>query len=139
MNRLTTYFPDRTPTWTEVVVVLLVIVGFVPSYYATPPRSWIVFVAGFVLALVLVGPVANSRIGRRVKDSFDRFPPVARVFLLTFVILGIGIPFWVGPLPNWILGDATIGAVISMLVYYIAFVAVSGEISGWTTQQTVDE
>ena len=139
MTRLATYFPDRSPTWTEVLIVLLVIVGFVPSFFATPPQSSFVFAAGFVLALVLVGPVANSRPGRRLNESFDRFSPLARVFVLTFVILGIGLPFWVGPLPNWVLGDATIGAVISMLVYYIAFVAIAGEISGWTTQQSVDD
>ncbi|GAB7019618.1 hypothetical protein [Halostagnicola bangensis] len=127
------YFPDRSPTWTEVGLAVLVIVGFAPRVLFDS-LSWPAVIVGFVGFAAAIGPGANTALGRRIGQWFRRigFAGRATVISLFAVIVGTA---RVESIPNDLLADVGVGGVFACVLFLVVYIARAGEISGWWTDR----
>jgi len=127
---LSTYVPDRPPTWTEVGIAVLV-VGMIAPSFVVRELLWSAVAVGFVLFALAVGPVANTLFGRRVGDWFRAIGLSGRT---TVIVLFIGLVAVVaGTLPDlmMLLADVAYGGLAALVLYTTLHLLVAGEISGW--------
>jgi len=127
---LSTYVPDRPPTWTEVGSQLLIVVGFGLSLQF---RSlWLpAVITGFVVNALIFGPVANSAVGRRVEDWFRGIGASGRLT----VIIGFAVTAVVGTqtalVSTLLLANFAYGGLAALVIFTVVHAFVAGEISGW--------
>ena len=117
------YFPDRPPTWAEVV-------GSVATTFLLPNMlsgigSVTVAAAGFLL-FVLALPL------KRVEDWFHRIGMGGRVLLIFGVFAGVQLIAELAPELTPILADAATGGLLATLLYFTAFLVRERTVSGWT-------
>lgn len=127
---LSTYVPDRPPTWTEVGLAALVGVMFGSSVIVRRPR-WPAVVVGFVVFALAVGPVATTSVGRRVGDWFRGIGTSGRTVVIGLFILTVAVASRTVPALMVLLGDAAYGGLAAVALFTTVHVAVAGEISGW--------
>jgi hypothetical protein len=87
-----TYLPNRPPTWLEVfmLVGLLPLAVVVYQWYA--PLSLPAVGLGFVGIIILIGPVSQTRHGKRLNQWEWEPGVVERVGVsISFVLFGIGL------------------------------------------------
>jgi hypothetical protein len=125
------WFPERPPTWTDILVALFVLV-WLPlnvGYLQTIYWGWLLF--GFGIGLVSIGPLANSPIGDQVGTWFRKIGMLGRAIS----ILSFGVVVWMVrrqvTIPSDIVTSAVGGFMISLLLYVLMHLLYSGEISGW--------
>ncbi|MBX0286891.1 hypothetical protein [Haloarcula salinisoli] len=130
-----TYFPERPPTWAEVVTTLLVTATVVPEFL-DDTVSLPIAVAGFVLFALAVGPGANSSIGQRVGQWFrdigkhDRALAIF-VFLVTMAVLSL-----VAEALVVVLADAAAGGMMAVALYVFVHAVRAGGVEGWMSDET---
>lgn len=125
------WFPEHPPTWTDVIIGLLILV-WVPinvGYLQTIYWGWLLF--GFVIGLVSIGPLANSPIGERVGRWFRNIGILGRAISITSFAVVVWIVRGQVNVPSEIVTSSVSGFMISILLYIFMFLLYSGEISGW--------
>jgi|APHM01.1.fsa_nt_gi hypothetical protein len=121
------HFPNRPPTWLEVVLTVSVIVTLLPNLVtaiSSPPTV----VVGFVLttaALVTDG----------VEDWLHRIGMDGRVLLILAVFLVVPLIDELAPAVSVLLNDAATGLLVATVLYFAVFVARERAVSGWTATQ----
>lgn len=129
------FLPDRPPTWMEVGLSLLVSVVYLPQLVISSAVSWPVVFTGIVVSVVVLGPIANSRIGRRVKTRFETVSIPYRVLILTVIatvlIGGATAVASMTPITTQLLLDASYGGMAGVVVYVLAHLCHARTVSGW--------
>lgn len=123
--------PERSPTWTDVIVGglalfwVLLNLGYLQTIY----WEWVVF--GFVVGLLSMGPLANSPIGEQIGIWFRDIGIVGRsLFILSFAVA-----VWVVrsqvDISSQIVTSSVGGFMISMILYLLVYIHYSENIDGW--------
>ncbi|SDR38937.1 hypothetical protein [Natronobacterium texcoconense] len=126
------YFPDRPPTWTEVVLGVLVLVAIAPRIYVDSPSAPALLV-GFLAFAVALGPAATTTAGRRIEEWFRRIGVVGRAIVLLTFLASTLLAYRLEAIPSTLVGDAAVGGLLAVILYLAAHVLLTREISGWST------
>ncbi|ATW87253.1 hypothetical protein halTADL_0440 [Halohasta litchfieldiae] len=133
--RLSTYVPDRPPTWTEVGLAVLVVVTHGLSLQFRSP--WLPAVlAGFVLFSLAIGPVANSTVGRRVGDWFRTIGYRGRGTLIVLFAIGVAVGAQSPVVPTLLLADIGYGGLGACVLFTALHLIVARDVSGWSTDES---
>lgn len=125
-------FPERTPTWSEIGLALLLVVG-VLSQLSQVVESTAALAAAVLTAIAAVGLCIHET--RRSPRSQER--PSARTLLLRTVILilvlaTLLLALQAIPLPETVLSGVVVGMVLGLVGYLAAWVLAVRRVSGWT-------
>jgi len=127
---LSTYVPDRPPTWFEVGLAVLML-GLVGSSFRVGKPVWPAFMGGFVLFALAVGPVANTSFGCRVGDWFRGIGVSGRAAVIMFFIGLVAVVARMLPDLMELVGDVGYGGLAAMILHTTLHLLVAGEVSGW--------
>jgi len=132
------FLPDRPPTWAEVGLSLLVSVVYLPQLVISSSVSWPVVFTGIAVSVVVLGPIANSRGGRRVETRFKAVSIPHRVLVLSIVgIVLLGGAMAVASVTSvttQLLLDASYGGMAGVVVYVFVHLLHARTVSGWVHQ-----
>ena len=123
------YFPNRPPTWAEVIGSVAT-AGFLLPNFVAEVDSFIIAVAGFALFLLALA-------FEGVEDWFHRIGMSGRALLVLGVFIGVKLIAELAPQLTPILMDVSTGGLLATLLYFSAFLAKERTVSGWTA--TPDE
>jgi len=126
------YFPERPPTWAEVVTTLFVVVT-VSGRLLTDSVSVPLAVVGFALFAVVVGPGAASRFGQRVGQWFRGLGKDGRTAAIIVFFAAVAVLSQVAEALVLVLADAAAGGMLAVALYVVVHAARAGGIEGWTT------
>lgn len=125
------WYPDSPPTWTDVLIGLLIL-AWIPlnlGYLRTIYWGWSFF--GFVVGLVSIGPLVNSPIGAHVGTWFRRIGVLGRAIS----VLSFAVVVWIVrgrvDVSSEVVTSAVGGFMVSLFLYILMYLLYSGEISGW--------
>jgi len=118
------HFPNRPPTWVEIVLTILVMVTLLPNLLTTissPPTVGI----GFVLTTAALATDG-------VEDWLHRIGMDGRVLLIVAVFLAVPLIEAMAPALGMLLNDAATGLLVATALYFAVFLARERTVSGWT-------
>ncbi|ERG91319.1 MAG: hypothetical protein J07HQW1_01353 [Haloquadratum walsbyi J07HQW1] len=133
--RLSAYFPDRPPTWTEVLIGVLVGVQIVPDILSPFTVSWSAAITGFLAFSVALGPGANSSLGRQIGQWFREIGVTGRVAVIVVFALTTVVVFRFDAVPDALITDAASGGLFAVFLYLIIYILWAGEVSGWKSNR----
>jgi len=117
------YFPNRPPTWAEVIGIVGT-AGFLLPNLVGEVDSPTLAAAGFVLFLLAL-PFET------VEDWFHRIGMAGRLLLIFGVFSGVQLVAELAPQLTPILVDVATGGMLATLLYFTAFLARERTVSGW--------
>ncbi|WP_436909764.1 hypothetical protein [Halosimplex marinum] len=125
------WLPDRTPTWTDVLVGILGAVLFLSNLTTLARPDWPWVAGGFVATAVVLGPVAQSSVAARVGERFrDGGTLVGVALIATFVAVAWVLRDVVG-VPQPILSGVASGVFLASAVFVAAHVLLRRAVEGW--------
>lgn len=133
--QLSTYFPDRAPTWTEVLIGVLVGINFGFDVLSPETMSWPAVVAGFLVFSVALGPGGNSPFGRRVGQWFRDIGATGRLAVIGSFALSAIVMSRFNAVPYALIADAASGGLFACFLYLIAYLVLAKEVHGWKANQ----
>jgi len=134
-SRLSAYFPDRSPTWIDVLIGILIGVEVGPDVLSPTTISWPAAVTGFLVFSVALGPGANSSLGRRIGQWFQSIGLTGRIAVIVLCAIAAVMTFQFDAMPNDLIADAANGGLFATLLYLITYVLWAGGVSGWKRSQ----
>lgn len=133
--RLETYFPDRSPTWAEVGVMLLSAANLGMWYFDSSVVVSPVLLASFLLSATTLGLVSNSAVGQRIGRWFLDIGKRGRGTVILLFVLTIVVTLSWDLVPAVVLSDIGNGVLFAAVLYMFGHVLHAREISGWTTDR----
>lgn len=130
-SRFSKYFPNRTPTWTEVIISVLVVGMIAPDFLSPSTISWPAATVGFVIFAVAIGPASTTSLGKRIGQWFREIGVSGRAIAIILFAITVGAIFQLDWVPTSLINDATSGGLLAVFLYTVAYVAWAGEVSGW--------
>lgn len=127
---LSSWVPDRQPTWTDVLVSMFAI-GRVTIELRSEPLSGAWFTVGFLSFLVAGGPVARSAIGRSVGDWFRAIGPTGRGLVILLFAIAVWATYARFDVPSRPVTSFTVGLMCAIPLFVFAHVRVAGRPEGW--------
>jgi hypothetical protein len=127
---LSTWTPDRQPTWTDVLMGVLA-VSWLPFNILGEPLLWSWVAVGFVTLVVAAGPGANSTPGKELGQWFRSIGVAGRATVLVLFIISFWIvqtTFAVPYLPVLSFGAGIISAIPLVVA---AHLLIAGHPTGW--------
>ncbi len=125
------WVPDRTPTWTDVLVACLVLVWIPVNLASLETIYWGRMAIGFVVGVISLGPVAASPIGRRIGTWFREIGATGRAIAIVLFAVAVLITGQRVDVPSEHVTSAVGGFMLALLGFTFAHVALADEISGW--------
>jgi len=127
---LSTWTPDRQPTWTDALIGLLA-VFWLPINILGEPLLWSWVAVGFVMFVVAAGPGANSAPGEKIGHWFRSIGVAGRatvivLFIITFWV--VETTFAIPPRPVVSFGTGGISAIPLVVA---AHLLIAGRPTGW--------
>jgi len=86
------WFPDGAPDKLEIALAVIVLFDVAYDLYRGEPAVWSWLVAGFVAAVLALGPVAASTAGSRIGTWFREIGVAGRAL----VIVAFAVAVWAG-------------------------------------------
>jgi len=120
------YFPDRPPTWAEVVGS--VATTFLLPNFVADIDSITVAAAGFILFLLAL-PFET------VENWFHRIGMAGRLLLIFGVFAGVQLIAELAPALTPTLVDIATGGLLATLLYFTIFLLRERTVSGWTASR----
>jgi hypothetical protein len=77
------YLPDRSPTWLDVLIVVFGSIVIGSMLQSLSPSSLPAVALGFVGAAILLGPVAQTRVGKRIDEWETEIRFLAKLYTRT--------------------------------------------------------
>lgn len=127
---LSTWVPDRQPTWTDVLMGVLAVFWW-PINILGEPLLWSWVAVGFVALVVAAGPGANSTPGKELGHWFRSIGVAGRAAVIVLFIISFWVvqaTFHVPPRPVISLGTGIISAIP---VIVAAHLLIAGRPTGW--------
>lgn len=121
--------PEESPTWTMVVVSVVVVAVTIPQIVSAEPISWTGLALGILIVWLVAGPIATSPIGRRI-DAWDEDTGfvtsigVVCVVIAVLAALALLIPSRMEP-------GLTVGFLLGTVGWFLVHVVSAGDVSGW--------
>lgn len=134
-SRLAAYFPDRSPTWIDLLIAILIGVEVSPDVLSPATMSWPAAVTGFLVFSVALGPGANSSLGRRIGRWFRNIGVTGRFAVIVLFAIAAAITFRFDAVPNDLIADAATGGLLATFLYLSTYLLWTGEVSGWKRSQ----
>ncbi|ERH07479.1 MAG: hypothetical protein J07HN4v3_03120 [Halonotius sp. J07HN4] len=130
-TRLSAYFPDRQPTWTEVVIGVLIGIDIGPNVLPPASLSWPAAVTGFLAFSVALGPGANSSFGQQIGQWWRGIGVTRGIGAIVLFAVTAGVVTRFDAVPNALIVDAATGGLLATLLYLIAYIVRARGVSGW--------
>ncbi|SIQ88084.1 hypothetical protein SAMN05421858_0680 [Haladaptatus litoreus] len=128
---VSSWLPNRPPTWVEVGTTVLCSIGIVMNIFPSDSISWNWVVAGFVLFAVTLGPASNSSFGKRVGSWFRGIGVGGRVLVIVLYAVGVLWALLTFDLPTARITSFIAGLWLAIVLFQLAHVADAGEIDEW--------
>jgi len=126
------WYPERSPTWSDVIIPTVLLVGLSRHLIGTSPHYWEWIATGFLTGLIFLGPVANSTVGDGFGTWFQEIGGAERIATIAVFTIVVGVIIYLFGLSTTTMASFAIGAIVSFLVYLVGHIAHSGEINGWS-------
>ncbi|QLH82853.1 hypothetical protein [Halosimplex pelagicum] len=125
------WLPDRTPTWTDVLVGALAGVLFLSDLTTVAGLQWTWVAGGFVGTALVLGPVARSSLGARASEWSRAGGALGGIALIAaFVALAWVVREVVG-VPQAVLSGLASGVFLAVTVFVALHVACRRTVEGW--------
>ena len=124
-------FPNRPPTWTEVGIVTLCVIVYVPQLIFSEAVSWTMVAIGILTTIGLIVGGYHSTTGRKFGSWFKSISGGSRITLILLFVIATGTIGILTPLSYVQFGNIGTGGILAIFFYTIAHVLWTGEISGW--------
>lgn len=125
------YFPNRPPTWIEVVGSVAT-AGFLLPNLVAEVESLTVAALGFVLFLLAL-PL------KAVEDWFHRIGMAGRFLFVAGVFMGVQLIMELAPQFNSLLLDLSTGGLLAVLLYFTVYLPRERTVSGLTAPRDAAE
>jgi len=125
------YFPDRPPSWSELLFVGIIAVTLLPNMVAHVSSL-------STVAIVFVLTTA-SLATEGVEDWFHRIGTGGRALLVVAVFLAVLLIAELAPGARSLLNDAATGVLLATSLYFAAFLARERTVSGWRATPETSE
>ncbi|MGA9400503.1 hypothetical protein [Haladaptatus sp.] len=125
------WFPDRPPTWGEILPTTLISFSLAadPSVFDTISWAWVA--VGFVLTGIGLGPARATALGKRFGQWFRDIGVTGRISaIILFFVVAWGTLLTV-EIPIAVIDSFVVGMWAALILYFLAHIAHAGEISGW--------
>jgi hypothetical protein len=126
------WFPDRPPTWMEVVSTALMWIPLAITLSPFDSISWTWAVVGFVSFAVAMGPARNTTLGRRVGEWFGNISVAGRGTVIVVFAIIVWWTMFTVDVPTVPVNSYVAGAWVAITLYTLAYLADAGEIDGWS-------
>ena len=138
-TRLSAFFPDRQPTWTEVIIGVLIGIDIGPDVLAPASLSWPAAVTGFLAFSVALGPGARSSFGRQIGQRFRSIGVTGRVAVIVLFAVTVGVVTRFDMVPSALIADVATGGLLATLLYLVTYLICAGGVSGLTSNRKNSE
>ncbi|WP_281195790.1 hypothetical protein [Halorubrum sp. F4] len=125
---LETWYPERPPTWTDVLVGVLALLWIPMNLASLRTIHWSWLFVGVVIGSVSLGPIANSRAGKRVGRRFRAIGVGGRIALILSFFVVVWIVSNRVDVPSEVVTSAVTGFMTSMVLYLLVYVLQWGDI-----------
>lgn len=126
-------FPDRAPTWLEVVTAVAAVVHIAGALLADDTLIPLHAGAGFFSGLILMGPIAASLAGTAVDARFQSTTKRQRgAFILLWIAVVVVATQAFGLEVPASFDDFLTGFLLAYAVMVVGHVVSTGAIDGWT-------
>ncbi|ATW87613.1 hypothetical protein halTADL_0815 [Halohasta litchfieldiae] len=119
------YFPNRPPTWSELLMIVLAAGTLLPNMIADIDSVPTVAIAFFLSTAALAT--------ERIEEWFHRIGTSGRGLLILSVFLGTFLIALLAPGLYTLFNDTVTGMLLATILYFGAFLARERTVSGWTT------
>lgn len=131
LSALSEQFPDRPPTWNDIVIAVIAI-SWMPLYRTDLGEiSWAMAMGGFVSFFVIRGPVANSTIGMRFGSWWKAIGLRGRAVGIILYAVGVWITSQLIYIPVTLVSSIVAGGMLAIAVFVFLRVLSAREVSGW--------
>lgn len=124
------FFPDRPPTKVDLVSavcgVLLVALN------ASTVHDWHWVAVGAVVGAIMLGPLAQSPIGRRIGSATRDLGLDGRILVIAIGIVAVLVLLVLPPIPGEIAVDGMVGVMITVPLYVLGHVLVARDLGDWS-------
>jgi hypothetical protein len=130
------YFPDRPPTWSDVVTVVSGLLYIGISVQSFQSSSLPAVALGFSSTVILIGPVAQTRVGKRIGRWVTEIGPDGRATVIGLFAIAVIVTFvFVGTPPEFI-REAVLGTMMGYLLVMAAHILKERRIEGWLPESS---
>lgn len=126
------WFPDRPPTWMEVVPTALMWIPLAISLSPFDSISWTWGAVGFVLCGFGMGPAGTTSLGKRFGQWFRDIGVAGRTVSIVFFAVGVWWTMFTVDIPTVPVNSYVAGMCLSLVASLLAYLADAGEIDGWS-------
>lgn len=135
-----TYLPDRSPTWSEVLVFIfgLIVIGLQRQLHS--PLSLPAVALGFVGAAILLGPIAQTQVRKRINEWETETRFLARLGAIIWVLIGGIVTLRFEAIPTERITDLLKSVLFGVLLFYLLVLAAhllyKRQITGWIPESS---
>ena len=130
------YLPDRPPTWSDAVVVVSGPISIGIWLQSSPPLSLPAVTLGFGSSAILLGPVAQTRVGKRIDRWGTEVGPLGRVTVITLFAIAVILAFSFEATPTALVRDVGLGIYLFGVLVLAAHMLHERRIDGWLPEST---
>ena len=127
---LSTWTPDRQPTWTDVLMGVLA-VFWVPLNILGEPLLWSWVGVGFVALVVAAGPGANSTPGTKLGHWFSSIGVAGRAAVIVLFIISFWAVQATSDVPSRLVVSLGTGVISAIPLIVAAHLLIDGRPVGW--------
>jgi hypothetical protein len=125
------YLPDRPLAWLEVVVIFLVLFEYVVWVLVPGSLSLPAVALGFGSTALLLGPVAQTRVGKRIGRWFTEIGPPGRATVIVLFAIAVMVAFSFEATPRTLILEFGLGHLIFTGLVLAAYILRGGRVEGW--------
>ncbi|WP_323172916.1 hypothetical protein [Natrialba sp. PRR66] len=129
------WFPDRSPTRTDISMIGVGVVLLLVNVPFHQPLSWRAIAVGFVAVLFVLGPGANTQLAASVGQWFREIGADGRMGVILLYCCAVVLLLVVVPIRLTFLPHAFIGGILANTLYAVAYVAWAKKGRGWWINQ----
>jgi len=107
-----TYLPDRPPTWSDVVIVISGSMTIGIWLQSLQPSSLLAVAFGFVGAVILFGPVAQTRAGKQINKWGTEIGSLGRATVIAVFAIAVTVAFSFEATPTARVRDIGLGLLL---------------------------
>jgi hypothetical protein len=130
-----TYFPDRSPTWSEVLTVVTAPVSIGSWLQLLSPSSLPAVALGFVGAAILLGPVAQTRVGKQIDRWATEIGRLGRATVIALFAIAVIVALGFEAIPTGLYG-VSLGIFLFSVLLLAAYVLHERPIEGWIPESS---
>lgn len=119
-RELSAWSDEGKPNRTDIAVAAFGMLWAVSFFYFIERISWTWLVSGFTAAVVAMGPVATSAIGRRISMWFENLGDEKRVLTIFLLVLGLGAIQIAIDVPQTPMANFAIGGMVALGIMVVS-------------------